>query len=309
MAQSNPTGSCDASQDGSTSRGLSPFLSLPAELRVEIYRFALVSSGSIVLSRYPTISLRSCDDKPAGVALLRTCTRIHAEATNVLYGENQFRCISEIMTCSIPDYLPRSSFRHLKELTIPAPFRGYVDHLQNRLHRLSSASDYDLQPNAINPSLCRMDFSPNQAIRQLLNAIANAPHLQQLNLLLDESRVYERTHRISMDDWTYENYSGYSFINNEDVWEDLTGLLRVKKALQITLIQLKYSIPDRKQLASRKTKRFLRAMRSRLGVWDVREMYWHEMGNLGDDHRTIPATREEHNPDEWLRAVRTLFED
>lgn len=304
MAQSNPTGSCDASQDGSTSRGLSPFLSLPAELRVEIYRFALVSSGSIVLSRYPTISLRSCDDKPAGVALLRTCTRIHAEATNVLYGENQFRCISEIMTCSIPDYLPRSSFRHLKELTIPAPFRGYVDHLQNRLHRSSSASDYDLQPNAINPSLCRMDFSPNQAIRQLLNAIANAPQLHQLNLLLDKRRAYESSYEVSL----YASLSGryHAFINNEDVWEDLAGLLRVKKALRITIVQHHYPVP---QFLSTRAKRFLRAMRSRLGVWDVRDIDEYKTDYSWNDYKTIPAAREENNPDEWLRAIRNLFEE
>lgn len=303
MTQSRFTGSCGAHQHASIN-GSSPFLSLPAELRVEIYRSILVSSGPVVFPSDGIISFRSCDGNPRGVALLRTCTQFYTEATDVLYGENQFRFISGRMACSSLLCLPRSSFRHLKELTIPAPFRGCIRRPPFQRQHSSNVSDYDLQPDFINPSLCRTDLPSNRAIRQLLSAIANAPHLQQLNLLLDKRSAYERNYEVSL----YHSVSGryHAFINNEDVWEDLAGLLRAKKALRITIVQHHYPVP---QFLSTKAKRFLRAMRSRLGVWDVRDIDEYKTDYSWNDYKAIPAAREEDNPDEWLRAVRTLFED
>lgn len=298
MNQSRFTGSCDTHQDGSAISGSSPFFSLPAELRVEIYRSILVSSGPIMLPSNGITSLRSCDGNPRDVALLRTCTQIYTEATNILYGENQFRFMSGGIACSSLLYLPLSSFRHLRELTIPTPFQGYIYRRPFRRQHWSSVSDYDLQPSSINPSLCRMDFPSNHAIRQLLNAIANAPHLQQLGLLLDKCRAYERNHKISLHD----SILGLShvFINNEDVWEDLADLLRVKKVLRITIVQLAYPVPPP---LSTNAKRFLSAIRSPLGVWDAHEM------DQWNDYETIPAVREEDNPDEWLLAVRNFLEE
>ena len=303
MTQSRFTGSCGAHQHASTS-GSSPFLSLPAELRVEIYRSILVSSGPVVLPSDGITSFRSCDGNPRGVALLRTCTQIYTETTNVLYGENQFRFISGRMACSSLLCLPRSSFRHLKELTIPTPFHGCIGRPPFRRQHSSNVSNYDLQPDSINPDLCRTDFPSNHAIRQLLNAIANAPQLHQLNLLLDKRRAYESSYEVSL----YASLSGryHAFINNEDVWEDLAGLLRVKKALRITIVQHHYPVP---QFLSTRAKRFLRAMRSRLGVWDVRDIDEYKTDYSWNDYKTIPAAREENNPDEWLRAIRNLFEE
>jgi hypothetical protein len=81
-----------------TSTGLSlsppepfPLLSLPREIRDQIYRFALLAPGKTPISRarsrpyfkdYPTL--------PLNVLLVLANRQIHSEASRVLYGENVF---------------------------------------------------------------------------------------------------------------------------------------------------------------------------------------------------------------------------
>lgn len=72
----------------------SPFFShLPGELRSQIWKYALTSSCPIVdptMAPYPRTHFRPIP--LLGVPLLRTCKRIHAEASRTsLYSQNRFR--------------------------------------------------------------------------------------------------------------------------------------------------------------------------------------------------------------------------
>ncbi|EME77911.1 uncharacterized protein MYCFIDRAFT_200295 [Pseudocercospora fijiensis CIRAD86] len=76
-----------------------PFLSLPPELRDQIYTALLSAQHSIDIFRYQkrftcTKSSDSNDENPEGVhipvSILRICKQIHAEATPVLYSSNKF---------------------------------------------------------------------------------------------------------------------------------------------------------------------------------------------------------------------------
>ena len=68
----------------------SPFLRLPPEVRLQIYRLLLLSHQSVRMVRHSKNRSTSC---PNGLfpAILSTCRLIHREATDVLYGENRFR--------------------------------------------------------------------------------------------------------------------------------------------------------------------------------------------------------------------------
>jgi hypothetical protein len=84
-----------------------PFLSLPRELRQEIYIHHLAGSGPVILldredgDEYGTPAL--------GVNLLRVCRQIHAEASKILYANNRFeiwphatRTTHKFLTCLSP---------------------------------------------------------------------------------------------------------------------------------------------------------------------------------------------------------------
>ncbi|KAF7198108.1 hypothetical protein HII31_00464 [Pseudocercospora fuligena] len=76
-----------------------PFLSLPPELRDQIYSHLLSTQHAIDIFRYQkqftcTKSSDSNEENPEGVHIpvdiLRTCRQIYTEATPILYGSNRF---------------------------------------------------------------------------------------------------------------------------------------------------------------------------------------------------------------------------
>lgn len=64
----------------------SRLLSLPAELRLEIYAHALAPTGSLYL--HTTKSKRHAVSPAIPTSLLQTCRQIHSEAKGILYLEN-----------------------------------------------------------------------------------------------------------------------------------------------------------------------------------------------------------------------------
>lgn len=68
----------------------SPFLHLPPEIRLEVYRYLLLSKHTIRMTRQLDYHFVF---RPNFVfpAILRTCKLIHSEAMTILYGENLFR--------------------------------------------------------------------------------------------------------------------------------------------------------------------------------------------------------------------------
>jgi hypothetical protein len=108
----------------------------------------------------------------------------------------------------------------------------------------------------------RVDFRRNSAIKQLLDAIVNAPDLRRLNLVIDNDFEYSQQRKNT--DTEYRS-------KNEDVWDDLAALLRIKKSLKVTVTRLVscWGILTEDDLNQQ---RLLRALGRRLGIWDAREV-------------------------------------
>ncbi|KAI9837094.1 MAG: hypothetical protein M1819_000745 [Sarea resinae] len=97
-----------------------PFLRLPSELRIKIYRFALVDKEPLDLAFDPgahsrSVQIGSCRlsygtrldtnvRSPFPLALFRAAKQLHAEASTVFYEENTFRFV--IMASALHDGFP-----------------------------------------------------------------------------------------------------------------------------------------------------------------------------------------------------------
>lgn len=67
----------------------SPILRLPTELRLEIYRYLLVSGRTLRMVRRKEVGSSSPKNR-LFPAILRTCRLVHSEAADVLYRDNFF---------------------------------------------------------------------------------------------------------------------------------------------------------------------------------------------------------------------------
>ncbi|KAF5689316.1 hypothetical protein FCIRC_1420 [Fusarium circinatum] len=91
-----PPRKCKAASRHNIQSGTSPFLALPAEIRLEIYRHLLVSKAYAELhycrSKKFRLIPKESWDSPLGIhpKVLLTCRFINREATPILYSENVF---------------------------------------------------------------------------------------------------------------------------------------------------------------------------------------------------------------------------
>jgi hypothetical protein len=99
----------------------SPFLQLPAELQVQIYRYILICSKPIDLG---IEVLRINNEERLAISLLRVSKQMHCETCQVLYGDNTFRFLKDSSCFSITYALPRNAFYWLKEITFSVPLSG-----------------------------------------------------------------------------------------------------------------------------------------------------------------------------------------
>ncbi|KAF1969576.1 hypothetical protein BU23DRAFT_571491 [Bimuria novae-zelandiae CBS 107.79] len=93
-----PNASSLAEEEG-LSKDVFPFTRLPAELRLNIYRWALCSDEPLLLNLpakdedgeyLKRTSTHPMNNAKVNVALLRTCSLVYKEARKVLYSENDF---------------------------------------------------------------------------------------------------------------------------------------------------------------------------------------------------------------------------
>ena len=88
------------SKPGSLAEQPSPLLRLPAELREQIYRYVVISSEPITVSRYFPSGIRGLFhrvvDNPKDPPLTCTCHQIRLEALAIFYSENIFEDPSQL---------------------------------------------------------------------------------------------------------------------------------------------------------------------------------------------------------------------
>lgn len=130
-----PEGSCLAEEE-KESIGAFPFLKLPAELRLDIYHWALCSSQPLILDLAPkdgkdgeNSENSDSELQPAShasttaevnVALLRTCSLIYKEARKVFYSHNNFTLSIESSVATLAQMHQRSRSL-IKSVTLAIP--------------------------------------------------------------------------------------------------------------------------------------------------------------------------------------------
>jgi hypothetical protein len=97
----------------------SRLLSLPAELRLRIYSFALAPTGTIYLHRTPS-KRHAVTPSTISPALLATNRQIHSEATGVLYVENVVHLAVDAHDTAWPA---------INEARLPQPVLQRLEHL------------------------------------------------------------------------------------------------------------------------------------------------------------------------------------
>lgn len=279
------------------------FFSLAAELRIEIYRYCLVAHEPIH-PRPP----EKANSPPSKLApnLLQTCRQIYTESAEFLYGENELRFQEENSHLDALDFFQSIDPAHhtwLRNITISTPFMGMQVYTHSGSQLIDSSWD-DIVPTDLKwlhgSYRTSSTTSWGELATSLLQLLSSFPRLQTLKL-------------VRPPDWSFRNMvegveSGarralrraLKFSNltplpldREVIWTGLQELIRAKPYLKLIIVCAEDDFWG--------DERYLRNMRRRLGIWDVRKVSYHrsEMWDL-------PAATEE-DPDEWLRDLKRLF--
>lgn len=150
------------------------FVGLPRELRDEIYRHALVLSEPVDLemvkkARTSKREIRGVHMSNSGrpyVALLRANSTVHAEATPVLYGKNQFSMhgFSERQVKQFRRRIGRTNARHIRSVHVWLGYR-IVQHL--RIKKLGKIFPNVKSVTFVATSCTALWISPDHLVRYL----------------------------------------------------------------------------------------------------------------------------------------------
>lgn len=138
------------------------FLQLPTEIRIMIYQYMftsdLVVAANCVAPLEKSVEVR----RFRGVALFRTCSQVHQEATSVLYGQNYFSFDDQAFSQTRPDVrrLLGGTFIPDCQLTDMVAFLRKIGKTNRRNIRhvmlyfytdLFSTFPYDIDPQSFGP--------------------------------------------------------------------------------------------------------------------------------------------------------------
>jgi hypothetical protein len=241
-------------------------------------------------------------DKQDEVAacLLRPCKQVHREAGEAFYGENEFRFVDEIDRFNVLWRLPIPAWRWLKELTIPVPFLD--GHFEFDRSALDDVTFVPRDRRVITSATVRVDRLANRLVRDILDAVADAPCLRQLNLVIPQGwspNVFGGLRRTFS--WALDTRQLEAYMHVPDVWQDLAALVYHRPSLKISIIRL-YD-PEDLQHTKDQQERLISKFRHRLGVWDCRVIQ-------PDDHggnRTRPTECTQTSPSDMLMGFSLLF--
>lgn len=179
------------------------FLSLPAELRIKVYEYALISPSSMYEITLCTEQDRSSHREPVVTALLKTCRTIAYEAAPILYGRNCFKAINSTPFFQWLEAIGPINIQFLKSIQIVAttfgpiligcipringPWGGVLRTLRHRATSLGDLSVY----------WCHEDRGNKIRVCNQLALELNG--WEELNLAIDNSslpRTYEAQRRV-----------------------------------------------------------------------------------------------------------------
>ena len=179
------------------------FLSLPAELRIKVYKYALIPPSSTYEITLCTDQDRSSHRKPIVTALLKTCRTIAYEAAPILYGRNCFKAINSSPFSQWLEAIGPVNIQFLKSVhiiaatfgpiligCIPRINRPWGEVLRTLRHKATSLRDLSVY-------WCHEDRG--NKIRVCDQLALELSGWQELNLVIDNStlpRTYEGQRRV-----------------------------------------------------------------------------------------------------------------
>jgi hypothetical protein len=237
------------------------FLALPAELRVEIYCYALVCSHPIDINGN-TLKIHEHDDPD--VQLLRTCKQIFDEGSEVFYGSNQFRFWKDAEFFHVLFALPQHSFHWLKELTMCVPFGSVSRNGKGTWWIHGYHSEPSGFPHRSGVSQC---YDPNALLQEILNRIDSAPHFRKLNLILPPS-YYPETEGSSEFRFGVDG-GDKLYMDNDKAFDAVMRFIQNNPDISLTVTNIVE--PGWWYNGSARAK-LLKKLRNELGIWDQREI-------------------------------------
>ncbi|KAK4545846.1 hypothetical protein LTR36_002410 [Oleoguttula mirabilis] len=169
------------------------FLDLPGEIRNRIYELYLVVDPDIDLSPKTSMKRRSDIDCAVGrylklkpiLRLLRLSRQINSQASDIFYGDNEFRFTSKFGWCYLLAFLRKiglANVSRLRRLAVPVPYEGRdysaswgpsMDSVASSLHRMGLNDDDQSEPPSI-----------QACIRGCIKILEKAGNLEVLRLVL-----------------------------------------------------------------------------------------------------------------------------
>lgn len=178
------------------------FFSLPAELRIKIYKYALIPPGSTYEITICPDQDRSSHRKPVVPALMKTCSTIAYEAAPILYGRNCFKAINSTPFSQWLEAIGSVNIQFLKSVHIIATTFGPVMIGRNKISRPWGGVLRTLRHKATNLrdlSVCWCHEDRGNKIRVRDQLELELTGWQGLNLVIDNSafpHTYEGQHHV-----------------------------------------------------------------------------------------------------------------
>jgi len=159
----------------------SPLLSLPAELRLQIYTHTLAPTGSLYL--HTTKTKRHAVTPSINLSLLLTCRQIHHEARGILYLENTITFVVDAHDTTWPTIsekrLPQPVLEKLVHLCVlldcTGPFRAeYADVDFTPFAALTSLKTLRLRHLSVANEALRQDLVFQPLVTEILERVASS---------------------------------------------------------------------------------------------------------------------------------------
>jgi hypothetical protein len=218
---------------------------LPPELRIRVYRFVFKFDDPIEF--WPETTTTGGDfyyrnknrnhmryllkNRKLNLDFLRTCRTVHAEGSEVFYGENDFRfsAINGHMTANLfVRKIYKQHFQYLTALMIPMPFQSADKSTYNSNNNPFSNRTYALWSGAV-PFSSWQDklFKYEEALDHLLGNLLRAVRFVKLVLVLREWYRPDAFHICNPDCLEYHCESGRD-IEDCSMWKALTAFIAEK---------------------------------------------------------------------------------
>jgi hypothetical protein len=234
------------------------------------------------------------------VPLLRTCKQINQEASEVYYGENEWRFDDNGGHLKALWFLEHIGNRHsqwLRRLTMCTPVMGeqvYFFKSPIEGSGLGKRKTYTDFHEVL--YRCKNTVTFSAVTQRLVQHLESLPRLEELYLVIPP--LWHQGH--ITDNWPISEYKDTPLHpEHQAVWLMFENLVRNNPHIRFTALNV-VRLPTDVHI-NYDHDRHLKSLRNRLGIWDQRMAPWPD-----NEYWYVSEKTEEH-PDTFLESLRMLF--